>query len=356
MLMARTCNIGIIGTGGISATHVPGWRASEHAELVAAADLREDALKAWGEQHGVDRLTTDPQELLQDPDIDVIDICVPNNYHAPLAIAALDAGKHVICEKPLAPKPDQIREMIEARDRSGKLLMTAQHFRFTSASRALKAEIDAGALGRVYHARGWMLRRAGMVPNANFTLKEHAGGGPCIDIGVHILDLTLWLMGNPRPLTVSGTSRCELATREGAFTNWGSWEDLDCPYNVEDFAAAFVRFENGASLVLEVSWFLHHDTSSEDMQLWLYGTDAGMHWPSCQILNTNYATRQFNNNTLQMASEEIEPHALECMNFAQAVVENAPSPVPPEQSLQVMSILDGLYRSQETGAEVRLDA
>ena len=353
--MARKCNVGMIGTGGISATHIPGWADSEHAELVAGADLREDALQAWGKRHGIGRLTIDPQELINDPNIDVIDICVPNNYHAPLAIAALDAGKHVICEKPLAPKPDQIRQMIEARDRSGKLLMTAQHFRFQGVSRALKAEINAGVLGRVYHARGWMLRRAGMVPTANFTLKERAGGGPCIDIGVHILDLALWLMGNPRPVTVSGTARCEIAHHEGAFTNWGPGQAVDCPYDVEDFAAAFVRFENGASLVLEVSWFLHHDTPTEDMQLWLYGTDAGMHWPSCQVLSTNYERRQFNNSTLQMVADEAEPHAAECMAFARAVVDGGPSPVPAEQSLQVMSILDALYQSQETGAEVRLD-
>ncbi len=352
--MARSCRVGIIGTGGISATHVPGWQASEYAEIAGAADLREDALQAWGRNHGVQRLTTDPQELIQDPDIDVIDICVPNNYHAPLAIAALDAGKHVICEKPLAPKPALIRDMIAARDRSGKLLMTAQHFRFQKNSQALKAEIDTGTLGRVYHARGWMLRRAGMVPSTNFTLKEHAGGGPCIDIGVHILDLCLWLMGNPRPIAVSGTARCELATREGAFTNWGG-ELMDCPIDVEDFAAAFVRFETGATLVLEVSWFLHHDTSTEDMQLWLYGTDGGMHWPSCQVLTTRYDTMQFNNTHLQMTKDDVEPHAKECMDFAEAVAEGKPSPVPAEQSLQVMSILDALYRSQETGGEVRLD-
>lgn len=353
--MARICNVGLIGTGGISAAHIPGWQASEHAHLAAAADLREDALKAWGQQHGVNHLTTDPQELIQDPDIDIIDICVPNNYHAPLAIAALDAGKHVICEKPLAPKPSLVRDMIAARDRSGKLLMTAQHFRFRQPSRALKAEIDSGTLGRVYHARCWMLRRAGLVPTPNFTLKQHSGGGACIDIGVHILDLTLWLMGNPRPLTVTGTARCELATREGAFTNWGRGEPISCPFDVEDFAAAFVRFENGASLVLEVSWVLHHDTPTEDMQMWLYGTEAGMHWPSCQILTTNHATRQFNNTHLQMIEDQHEPHALECMVFAEAVANGKPSPVPAEQSLQVMAILDGLYRSQETGSEVRLD-
>src|SRR5690606_23837136 len=126
-----------------------------HAELVAASDINSTVLEEWGREHGVARLSVDPTDLFADPDIDIIDICTPNMYHAPLTIAALEAGKHVICEKPLAPSPREIRKMIEARDRSGKLLMTAQHFRFKGISQAIKQEIDAGTLGEIYHARGW---------------------------------------------------------------------------------------------------------------------------------------------------------------------------------------------------------
>ena len=117
-------------------------------------------MQRFGAENGVTKLHTDPEALFSDPDIDIIDICTPNMYHAPLAIAALSAGKHVICEKPLAPTPEDVRQMIAARDASGKELMTAQHFRFQGSSRALKAEIDTGALGDIYHARSWMLRRA----------------------------------------------------------------------------------------------------------------------------------------------------------------------------------------------------
>lgn len=110
--------------------------------------------------------------------------------------------------------------MIAARDKSGKLLMTAQHFRFSGTSRAVKAEIDSGALGNIYHARGWMLRRNAFIPTQTFVYKKHAGGGDCIDIGVHILDLTLWMMGNPKPLTVSGVARTELGKIPGNFSAW----------------------------------------------------------------------------------------------------------------------------------------
>jgi len=125
--------------------------------------------------------------------------------------------------------------------------------------------------------------------------------------------------------------------------------------DVEEFASAFVRFENGATLILEVSWLLHHDTPGEDMQMWLYGTDGGSHWPKCEIYQSNYKTQQLYNRTLQLKKDVREAHAQECVEFAEAVVNDAPSPVPAEQSLQVLTILDGIYRSQQSGAEIRLD-
>jgi len=351
--MTETLKVGVLGLGGIVRLHMAGWAASEHAEVVAGCDINEDILRAWGIEYNIERLTIDPADLFGDADIDIIDICTPNNYHAPLAIAALAAGKHVMCEKPLAPTPGEIRDMIAARDRSGKMLMTAQHFRFQGSAKAMKAEIEAGALGDVYHARSWMLRRAAAPTRAGFIVKTYSGGGPCIDIGVHILDLTLWFMGNPKPVSVSGVARAELAHREGVFSIWGG--AIPPEFDVEDFAAAFVRFENGATLVLEVSWLLHHDTSVEDMQTWLYGTKGGCHWPKCEVYESNYATRQHYNRVLKLTRGDREPHTQECVEFVQAIVDGAPSPVPAEQSLQVMTILDGIYRSQAVGAEVRLD-
>ena len=346
--------VGIVGVGGIARSHLPGWAASENAELVAGSDVNEKVLKSWGKQQGVTKLATDPKELFRDPDIDIIDVCTPNNYHAPLAIAALKAGKHVICEKPLAPNPTLIKKMIAARDKSGKMLMTAQHFRFQGKSKAMKAELDTGALGDIYHARSWMLRRSGAPVRPGFIMKEHSGGGPCIDIGVHILDLTLWFMGNPRPVAVSGVARAEIAHQKGTFTNMDRGARIPKHFDVEDFAAAFVRFENGATMILEVSWLLHHNTMGEDMQMWLYGTKGGSHWPNCEIFQTNNATKQHYNRALMNTKDKLEAHAQECVEFSQAIVDGAPPPVPAEQSMQVMAILDGIYRSQKAGKEVKI--
>jgi predicted dehydrogenase len=348
--MAKKLKVGVIGVGGIAGAHFPGWEQSPIAEVVALSDVHEPTLQRVGKERGIERLYVDPQELIHS-DVDIVDVCTPNMYHAPLSIAAMQAGKDVICEKPLAPTPADIKKMIAARDKSGRLLMTAQHFRFQGSSKALKAEIDAGTLGEIYHARSWMLRRAAAPTRPGFILKEHSGGGPCIDIGVHILDLTLWMMGHPKPISVSGVTQTKLAKLKGAFSIWGG--PIPKEFNVEEFAAGFVRFANGATLVLEVSWLLHHKTSGEDMQMWLYGDKGGSHWPSNELLSTNNASQQQLNTQLQIA-EGGAPHAKECMAFAEAVKDRLPSPVPAEHSLDVITILDGLYRSAASGKEVKL--
>lgn len=350
--MSGLLKVGVIGTGGIAWAHFPGWQESPHAEMVAFADVSEERLHNAGSQQGVHRLYTSAEELLADKDIDIVDICTPNHLHTPLAMAALEAGKHVICEKPLATTSAEIHKLIEARNRSGKLLMTAQHFRFDGRAAALKAEIDTGVLGEVYHTRCWVLRRAAApVWSPGFYRKEQSGGGPCIDIGVHILDLALWYMGHPTPVTVTGVTQDKLAKVPGAFSIWGG--KLPAEFDVEEFATAFVRFDNGASLILEVSWLLHHLTEQEDMQMWLYGTNGGAHWPRNDILTSDNDSQQLSHTQIDR-HEHGSPHAKEIMAFAEAVALGKPSPVPPEQSLIVQSILDGLYLSAEQGREVSL--
>jgi predicted dehydrogenase len=349
--LAKTLNVGVIGVGGIAGTHFPGWKDSPDAQMIALADPAAPVLQKVGAEQGIDLLYEDPMDLIRNPDIDIVDICTPNRYHAPLAIAALEAGKNVICEKPLAPTPEEICAMIDARDRSGKLLMTAQHQRYGGAARALKAEIDGGALGSVYHSRAWMLRRCAAPIRPGFIMKQHSGGGPCIDIGVHILDLALWMMGHPKPVSVSGVTQDKLAHQPGAFSNWGGV--IQDTFDVEEFASAFVRFETSATLILEVSWLLHHKTEVEDAQLWLYGDQGGAHWPSIEVLHAD-------NENCKLTERQLEPddigrpHAQECIAFADAVAHGKPSPVPAEQSLDVQKILDGLYRSAAESREVRL--
>jgi len=352
--MSKTLKVGVIGVGGIAGTHFPGWHASPHAELVAMADMVPAVLERVAREQKVEVTYSSPMDLINDPDLDVVDICTPTMFHAPLAEAALLAGKHVICEKPLAPTPEDIDRLIAARDQSGKLLMTAQHFRFQADTQALKQEIGTGVLGDIYHARSWMLRRNGFLPTPGFIYKKNSGGGPCIDIGVHILDLTLWMMGHPKPVSVTGVTQDKLSKLPGAYENW-SGKLIPPDMDVEEFAAGFVRFENGATLVLEVSWLLNHKTTGEDMQMWLYGTGGGIQWPKSELLTTHHATKRFYDTQLGNVKPGLEAHAAECVAFAEAIVSGAPSPVPPEESRHVMAILDGLYHSASSGKEYRLD-
>src|SRR5688572_22371636 len=155
-----TLKVGVIGVGGIAHTHMPGWAASPHTEVIVGVDVIEPALQTWADKWNVKQTSTKAADIIDNPDIDIVDICTPTSYHTDLVVASLNAGKHVICEKPLAATPAEIERMIEARDKSSKLLMTAQHFRFGGKSKAMKAELDTGVLGDVYHARSWMLRRA----------------------------------------------------------------------------------------------------------------------------------------------------------------------------------------------------
>ncbi len=350
----RQLGVGVIGLGGIAHFHAPGWLLSPYTKLVAGSDIKPEIFAVWQDRFGTSRFYEDPADLISDPDIDIVDICSPNIFHAEQTIAALRAGKYVLCEKPLSIKPDDIRNMIAARDSSGKLLMTAQHFRFQSISQAMKSKIKEGVLGDVYHARAWMLRRCQLPSSPTFIRKDQSGGGPAIDLGTHILDLTLWMMDFPRPTAVNGVAKTALAKHKGAFTNWAGRNLIPQDIEVEDFAAALVHFDNGATLILEVSWLLHHDTPECDMRVWLYGTEGGCEWPAANFLTNDYAARQLYNNSIQTADDVTEPHAVECMEFARAIVHGLPSPVPAEQSLHVQTILDGIYLSQSEGREIRL--
>lgn len=349
----RKLRVGIVGTGGIWKSHVPGWNNSPNAELYALCDLNPNALKNASEATGVKVLYQRSEDLFADPNVDIVDVCTANCYHAPLVLAALESGKHVLCEKPLGITPEEIKKMIAARDKSAKLLMTAQHYRFQTSCQALKAEIDGGLLGNIYHARCWYLRRASAPTRLSFVSKAHSGGGPCIDIGVHVLDLALWLMGNPHPLSVSGTTQQLLARRPDAFI--GNGRPIPEYWDVEDFACAFVRFENGASLIIEVSWMLHHSAAWDEQSVFLYGTKGGSKWPANEIATSNLKSKAHHDLRISPVDNAVEAHAAECMAFAKAIVNGAPSPVPPEQSLDVMTILDGVYKSAMSTREVVLE-
>lgn len=352
MTSNRKLRIGAIGVGGISeAVHLPCWKQLPDAEIVALADIDQARLHRVGDRFGVSQVFTDFGEMLKEVSLDAVDICTPNRVHTPAVLAALEAGCHVLCEKPLAVTGQEVRQMGELADAKGLILMTGHHHRFGEPALAIRDWIDAGGLGDVYHARVRALRRSWLPAAPGFIDAALSGGGPCMDIGVHALDLALWFMGFPRPVRVTGSARVNFARGHAIPGQWGEWDRNR--FSVEDFAAGFVHFENGATLVLESSW-LGHQTLPEELDCQLYGTQGGVTWPSCA-----YATvhgRTFARGTLESPQRVEKPLWDELRAFAQCVREATPSPVPWRQSIIAIQILEAIYLSQKRGAEIRLDS
>lgn len=342
--------VGIVGVGGIARDqHLPAWAKVPFAEVTAAADVAETALNQVADTFAIRRRFIDWLKLIELDDLDIVDICTPNRTHTPIALAALSAGKHVLCEKPLATTTAEVQHLADAADKSGKLLMTAQHWRFEPAAVQLKALIDAGTIGDIYYARAQFLRRRLVPGRPTFIEKQHSGGGPVFDIGVHILDLALWFMGSPAPVSVSAIVDAKLAHRPDLGGGWGDWDRQR--FDVEDFAAGFVRFAGGAALTLETSW-LAFQPERELIRLQAFGTRAGLTWPDKTVVGeTNRVPWSMRLDDVAEAS----PYQAEIRQFACAARDGLPSPVPAEQSLKVIKILEGFYHSARQGREVTLD-
>lgn len=350
----KKLKVALVGCGGISSLHIDGWKRIAHlAEVVACVDPIEDRRNNRAELLGVPASHRFPllSDMLRDGvKVDAIDCCASNAAHAPVTIEALDNGIHVLCEKPLAMNPQQVRDMIAARDRAKNIiLMTAQHMRFQNNSAQMAAYLEGGTLGEVYYARAQFLRRRFLPVRDTFIDKTISGGGPCIDIGVHILDLSLHFMGHPEPVSVTGIAPQKLAKRTDIRGWWGEW-DRD-RVTVEDFAAGMVRFKNGAALTLEVSW-LANMREQEINKITLFGTQAGAEWPQCEVFTERAGSAT--DTKLSYPDDRVGGHQKEVAAFADAILNRKPSPVPAEQSLSVIRILDGLYRSYESGAEVKV--
>jgi predicted dehydrogenase len=352
--MAHTpFRVGIVGTGGIArAQHLPGWRNIPNVNIVALADINKAAASAAAMEFGVPHVFTDFQELLK-LDLDAVDVCTPNLSHVPIVQAALEAGKHVICEKPLAVTAREVRLLGELADRKGLQLMTAQHHRFGPAARAAKRWAEQGFLGPVYHARVKAMRRAWLPIAPGFIDARLSGGGPCMDIGVHALDLCLWLMGFPEPERVSGTARTNFAKGAEIPGMWGEWNrDL---FTVEDFAAGLVHFKGaapgGGTLALETAW-LGHQVETEDMSCQLFGLKGGLKWPDGQFASVQGGI--FAQGTLTYPTHVDSAYHEELRAFYECIVKATPSPVPWRETEKVIAILEAIYVSQREGREIRM--
>jgi predicted dehydrogenase len=348
--------IGIIGGGGIARdAHLPAYKKLQDegkVKIVAVSDPNEEAASLAAERFNIPHKFTDYHQMLELSSIAAIDVCTPNFLHKQPTIDALNAGKHVLVEKPLALNAIEGQEMVDASHKNKRKLQVALNSRFAAGPQALKRFIKDGRIGEIYYARAHALRRRGVPSWGVFTQKDKQGGGPLIDIGVHILDLTLWLMDYPEPASVSGTSYTKFGTREGVLNLWGSWDPKK--YTVEDFAVGLVKFKNGATLVLESSFVANIER--EEMRTNIMGTEGGAVLDPFNDANTKLFREESGTltDTQLVFLPKLGSHEMEIRSFVQAIIDDTPVEVPGEQGLMVTRILDSIYASSEQGKEIVL--
>jgi predicted dehydrogenase len=347
-------NFGFIGAGQISHHSVPCINGHPHAKVTAAQDTNRTRLDELCAAHGIAKSYATADELFADRDIDAVYIATPNKFHVPLAVQALEAGKHVILEKPFAMNHAEALEAAEAARKNGRVLTLGMNQRFGQAPQTLRELVKAGMLGEIYHAKAFWFRRSG-IPRLGtwFGNRELAGGGCLYDIGVHFLDLSLYLMDNFEPVSVFGSTYTKFGHRGLGEGGWGKSDRAEIPFDVEDFATGLVRFANGATVSLDVAWACHaEDENRADVHL--YGTEAGAHAMAGKILRRDAQTGEY--LTVQNVRSEVRyPHADRFHNFINHLRGEEDLCVTLEQALVVQKVLDGIAESSRTGREVRLD-
>ena len=361
--MDRIVKIGIIGCGGIAnGKHMPSLKKIKNVQMVAFCDIIEERAVKAAEEYGVEgaKVYTDYKELLKDRDIEVVHVCTPNRSHAFISIDAMEAGKHVMCEKPMAKTYKEAQEMLDASERTGMKLTIGYQSRWRADSLYLKKMCEDGELGEIYYGKAIALRRRA-VPTWGVFLNEYEqGGGPLIDIGTHALDLTLWMMDNYKPKMVVGTTFEKLKNQKDCGNAWGDWDPKK--FTVEDAAFGFIVMENGATIILESSWALNIRNPKEAITM-ICGTEGGA--DMFDGLNINFIKngRQCilkpdltaGGVAFYDGDGDEDPSVLEARAWLDAVVNDHEPRTKASQALVVTQILEAIYESAKTGKPVYFD-
>lgn len=355
----RKVKVGIIGCGGIAnGKHMPSLAKLDNVEMVAFCDIVEERAKKAAEKYGTKdaKVYKDYKELLNDKSIDAVHVCTPNKSHSFITIDALNSGKHVMCEKPMAKTSAEARAMVEAAKKSKKKLTIGYQNRFRADSQYLHNICERGDLGEIYYAKAHAIRRRAVPTWGVFLNEDEQGGGPLIDIGTHALDLTLWMMNNYKPKSVMGSTFHKLSNRENAANAWGPWDPKK--FTVEDSAFGFITMENGAVIVLESSWALNSLDVGE-AQTYLCGTEGGADMRDGLRINGEkfsklYETKvELNPGGVDFYDGKTEkPEELEAKLWIESIINGTEPLVKPEQAMVVTQILEAIYESSKTGKAV----
>lgn len=355
----RDVRVAIVGCGGIAnGKHMPSLSKLSNVKMVAFCDIVEErAIKAAKEYGTPDaKVYVDYTELLKDKSIEVVHVCTPNKSHANIAIAALEADKHVMCEKPMAKTAFDARRMVETAKNTGKKLTIGYQGRQRQDSQYLHKVCEEGSMGEIYFAKAHAVRRRGVPTWGVFLNEDEQGGGPLIDIGTHALDLTLWMMNNYKPKYVVGTAYHKLSHMKDAANAFGSWDpDL---FKVEDSAFGFIVMENGATIILESSWALNTLQEGESSTT-LCGTEGGADMQNGLRFNGEKFSKLYTTKpdlgaggVAFFEGRQESDADREARLWISNIVNDTEPVVKPEQALVVTEILEAIYESSKTGKPV----
>lgn len=345
----KTGAVGVAVIGcGVGRLHLAGYHKLPEARIVAVCDIVKERAEAAAAEVGAAHAIADYHDLLKLEGIDAVSVCVPNHLHEQITVDCLKAGKHVLGEKPLAMNAREGQRMVAAAQRSGKLLMIALCNRFRAEAQYLKGLIAQGELGRMYFGKTGWLRRNG-IPRGWFGTMALSGGGPLIDLGVHMLDLTWYLMGKPQPVRASGMTYAEIGSQGKGRGTWGVGFGDDSICDVEDLAVALVRFADGQTIQLEVSWATH--VEKEVQFLSLYGTKGGATIEPAFRIFTELGAAPAD---IAPAIEPVGLFDAETAHFVDCIQGRAEPIAPGEDGLQVARMLDAIYLSAKQGKEVTI--
>ena len=366
--MAGELGIGIVGAGSIAkGGHIPGYLTMpDRCRIVAIADIEIGRAEQLAAQFDIPHVFDNYEQLLGVDEIDAVSVCTPPNAHAPVTIAALQSGRHVMTEKPMALDLAAARAMVAASHAAKRILAVDFQTRFIRQAQTMKRFVDAGDLGEIYFARARYTRRRGIPAYGAFHSTELSGGGALMDIGVHILDTGLWLMGFPTAVSASGSTFRKLVTQDDVFNPMGQWDRAAS--DVDESAVGLIKFANGAAMTLECAWALN--VGETDFGIDLAGDKGGGEVRFDEAKHAALGTHPVRvfKDTGEMLVDWIpssgsampayppgdapKPHTLSMQNFVNAVIEGTPPLVTGDQGLVTSTIIDALYQSAASGKQI----
>ncbi len=368
--MSKTLKIGLVGCGGIAnQKHMPALsKLPQYCEMVAFCDIDEEKAQKAAEKYGAKgaKVYTDYNEMLKDESIDVVHVLTPNVAHCPITVAAFEAGKHVMCEKPMAATSQDAQTMLDAWKKSGKQFTIGYQNRFRPEVQMLHKMCERGEMGDVYYAKAHAVRRRGVPTWGVFPNKALQGGGPLIDIGTHALDITLWMMDNYKPVSVMGSVFYKLGSLPEAVDGnlFGEWDPKT--FEVEDSAIGMIRMENGSCVNIEAAWAINM-IEAKEASTTICGTKAGaeirsgMSFADDELVinkgHDGHLTEEHlskNGKIAYFDGGAGEPGYEEAKQWMEAVLNNTQPLVKPEQAFVVTQILEAIYESDRTKKEVVL--